>query len=73
MYILISEFFATGCGYYLLKVPSQNASFNVTSKGLLVAALGCTKRTVRKIPKTCVSLFGSHLSLSEWLASISRG
>lgn len=73
MYILISEFFATGFGYYLPEVPSQNASFNVTSKGLLVAALGCTKRRVRKIPKRCVSLVGSHLSLSEWLASISRG
>ena len=73
MHILILEFFATGFGYYLPKVPSQNASFNVTSKGLLVAALGCTKRRVRKSPKRCGSLFGSHLSLSERLASISRG
>ena len=65
MHILILEFFATGFRYHFYKVPSQNASLNVTSKGLLVAALGCTKRKVRKIPKTYGSLFGSHLSLSE--------
>ena len=60
-------------GYYLPKVSSQNASFNVTSKGLLVAALGCTKRRAKKILKRRGSLFGSHLSLSEWFSCISRG
>lgn len=65
MHILILEFFATGFRYYFYKVPSQNAALNVTSEGLLVAALGRTKRKVRKIPKRYGSLFGSRLSLSE--------